>query len=179
MLSQGLWELTHSFLSYYGIEHPIKQVEEWVNVGNQVASKRNANFNVSLTDIYGRLLSYPLLTNTENEGDAYLWSDVTSASNFQSHQMPFPILISDGRAPDTTIINLNSTVIELTPYEFGSWDPSLNEFVDTRYLGTKLDNGRPTGKCYNGFDNAGFSWVLLLLFQRSGVVITEANIPSF
>ena len=39
MLSQGLWELTHSFLSYYGIEHPIKQVEEWVNVGNQVASK--------------------------------------------------------------------------------------------------------------------------------------------
>lgn len=180
MLSQGLWELTHSFLSYYGIEHPIKQVEEWVNVGNQVASKRNANFNVSLTDIYGRLLSYPLLTNTEDEGDAYLWSDVTSASNFQSHQMPFPILISDGRAPDTTIINLNSTVIELTPYEFGSWDPSLNEFVDTRYLGTKLDNGRPTGKCYNGFNNAGFFMgTSSALFNEAVLSITEANIPSF
>ena len=113
-----------------------------------------------------------MLTNTENEGDAYLWSDVTSASNFQSHQMPFPILISDGRAPDTTIINLNSTVIELTPYEFGSWDPSLNEFVDTRYLGTKLDNGRPTGKCYNGFDNAGF------FMGTSSALFNEAVLSS-
>ena len=94
--------------------------------------------------------------------------------------MPFPILISDGRAPDTTIINLNSTVIELTPYEFGSWDPSLNEFVDTRYLGTKLDNGRPTGKCYNGFDNAGFFMgTSSALFNEAVLSITEANIPSF
>ncbi|RCK57915.1 Lysophospholipase 1 [Candida viswanathii] len=149
ILSEGnLWDISHSIISYYGLPHPIKQVEEWTDIALQVRSKSGAGFNVSMTDIYGRLLSYPLLTTSlQNEGDAYLWSDVASSSEFQNHQMPYPILVSDGREPGSKVVNINSTVIELTPYEFGSWDPSLNNFVETKYLGTNIENGYPTDNC--------------------------------
>lgn len=55
----------------------------------------------------------------------------------------------------TVYIPLNSTVYEFSPYEFGSYDPSLAHFVEIDYVGTNLVNGQPyssTG-CINSFDN--------------------------
>lgn len=60
--------------------------------------------------------------------------------------MPYPILAALGREPNTVLMNFNSTVFELTPYEVGSWDPSLRSFVDTKYIGTRLDDGAPISK---------------------------------
>ena len=51
---------------------------------------------------------------------------------------------------------MNSTVIEMNPFEFGSFDPSLNTFTDIKYLGTNVSNGVPVDLCVNGFDNSGF-----------------------
>ena len=70
--------------------------------------------------------------------------------------MPYPILVSLGREPNEYIMNFNSTVFELGPYEMGSWDPSLRSFMQTKYLGSSVDDGTASGKCINGFDNAGF-----------------------
>ena len=52
-------------------------------------------------------------------------------------------------------INVTSQVYEFNPYEFGSWDPSLNHFIELDYVGTNLVNGKPynsTG-CVNGFSS--------------------------
>ena len=44
----------------------------------------------------------------------------------------------------------------MNPFEFGSFDPSLNTFTDIKYLGTNVSNGVPVDLCVNGFDNSGF-----------------------
>ena len=106
--------------------------------------------------MYGRALSYQLLANTKDQGDAFTLSDVTSQSKFKSYEMPYPILVALGREPNEYIMNFNSTVFELAPYEMGSWDPSLRSFMQTKYLGSSVDDGTASEKCINGFDNAGF-----------------------
>ena len=71
--------------------------------------------------------------------------------------MPYPIVVSNGRNPDTTIISGNSTIFEMSPYELGSWDPSLKAFAQMKYIGSYLENGtNSSGKCIVNFDNAGY-----------------------
>ena len=45
-------------------------------------------------------------------------------------------------------------VYELSPLEFGSYEPQLSSFVPLPYLGSTLAGGKPS-HCVNGFDNAG------------------------
>ena len=52
--------------------------------------------------------------------------------------MPYPIVVANGRTPHTLIINENSTVFEISPYELGSWDPSLRSFVMLNILVQQL-----------------------------------------
>ncbi|EGW30427.1 phospholipase B [Spathaspora passalidarum NRRL Y-27907] len=179
ILADGnLWNI-QSILDYYGI-NVIGDTVMWSHIADQVNDKSNAGFETSITDPWGRALSYQLLTNFDDKGDAVLWSDITSSSAFSTFQMPFPILVADGRAPGTSIINLNSTVFELTPYELGSWDPSLKSFVQTKYLGTTLDNGQATGQCYNGYDNAGFFMgTSSSLFNEALLSLNQSGLPSF
>lgn len=71
--------------------------------------------------------------------------------------MPFPLILADGRAPGTKIISTNSTIFEMTPFELGSWDPSLEAFTDIKWLGTNVTNGVPNNNtCVIGYDNSGF-----------------------
>jgi lysophospholipase len=48
--------------------------------------------------------------------------------------------------------------MEISPFEFGSWDPNLFGFVPTRYTGSRFESGslQNNAPCVNGFDNAGF-----------------------
>ncbi|EGW34049.1 phospholipase B2 [Spathaspora passalidarum NRRL Y-27907] len=176
ILADGnLWNLK-SILNYYS--STISNVLMWAEIGKQVNDKSKAGFNTSITDPYSRAISYQFLSNFNDNGAGVLWSDVTSNSAFRAFQMPFPILVADAR--DNYISNLNSTVFEITPYELGSWDPSLKSFVQTKYLGTNLDSGKPTGICYNGYDNTGFvlgtssSW-----FNQALLKLSNSRLPSF
>lgn len=151
-----LWDIQNSLVAYYGV-NIVRNTAMWGNINLQVQTKQLAGFTVSITDVYGRALSHQLLTNFDNQRASFLWSDVTETTSFQNNEMPYPILAALGREPNTVLMNFNSTVFELTPYEVGSWDPSLRSFVDTKYIGTRLDDGAPVSKrCVNGFDNAGF-----------------------
>jgi lysophospholipase len=62
----------------------------------------------------------------------------------------------DGRQPTEIIVNINSTLYEISPYEFGTWDNGINLFVLTKYLGSNLTNGVATNGhvCVEQFDNA-------------------------
>ncbi|ANB11836.1 Plb1p [Sugiyamaella lignohabitans] len=154
--SSDVWDLSHSILNPGGI-NVFSTASYWDDIADDVKSKKKAGFNTSITDIWGRALSHQFF-NLSNGGPALTFDDVVNYDVFQNHEMPFPIVVSDGRAPGTTVISTNSTVFELTPYELGSWDPTIYAFTQIKYLGTQVQNGKPVnGTCIAGFDNAGFT----------------------
>ncbi|CAK9440010.1 uncharacterized protein LODBEIA_P41100 [Lodderomyces beijingensis] len=177
-----LWQTEHSILDFYGGIHFIKNTEMWIDIDEQVHGKKDAGFDVSITDVWGRALSYQLLANSNNKGAGTKFSDVMKQDQFQNHKAPFPILVADGRAPDTDIINFNSTVLSITPFELGSEDPTLQTFVQLKYLGTELDDGTPSdpNSCVTGFDNAGFLMgTSSSLFNNIVLSIDKSSLPSF
>ncbi|KAH9993257.1 acyl transferase/acyl hydrolase/lysophospholipase [Russula vinacea] len=62
------------------------------------------------------------------------------------------------RRLNLTTITPASTVYEMTPIEFGSWDPQLSAMVNMAYGGTHLTNGQPDNDtaCTTSFDQTGF-----------------------
>ncbi|CAN6601461.1 lysophospholipase 3 [Trichomonascus vanleenenianus] len=153
--SKDLWDLEHSIVNPGGADI-FSTAKYWDDIKDDVESKEDAGFNTSITDIWGRGLSQQFIGLDEG-GPAMSWSDIQNFPGFLNHSMPFPIVVADGREPNTTIIALNSTVFEFNPYELGSWDPSLYAFTDLEYIGTNVSNGKPTGdQCVRGFDQAGF-----------------------
>ncbi|CAK7568632.1 MAG: Lysophospholipase 1 [Sporothrix epigloea] len=136
-----------------------KTAEYWTAVAKQVAVKEHAGYETSLTDYWGRALSYQLI-NAPLGGLDYTFSSIALTDNFVSADTPFPILVADSRAPGTTIISLNSTVFEFNAFEMGSWDPTTYGFVPTEYLGSNFSNGEvPTdgnSHCVRGFDQFGY-----------------------
>lgn len=148
------------------------------NIGANVNLKQDAGFNTSITDAWGVALGYhfgpngttadnfyeqsPILHNTPT-----LWSGIKNTTAFTNYSMPFPAIVAASRPPNyfpielnmsTVYIPLNSTVYEFNPYEFGSFDPDLNHFIELEYTGTNLFYGEPLNStaCVNGFDNFGF-----------------------
>jgi lysophospholipase len=48
--------------------------------------------------------------------------------------------------------------MQMTPMEFGSWDPQLSAMVNITYVGTHLTNGQPDNStaCTTFFEQIGF-----------------------
>ena len=93
------------------------------NIYNEVGDKADAKFNTSVTDYWGRALSYQLV-NASDGGPDYTWSSIQLQDSFANAQSPMPILIADSRAPGEKLIPGNTTVFEFNPFEFGTWDPT-------------------------------------------------------
>ncbi|KAG1895501.1 phospholipase B [Suillus fuscotomentosus] len=141
-----------------------KNQEYWGSILASVESKANNGLPTSATDLWGRMISYHFLNETTREnfytnqtghGAGQLWSQMSLLPNFQNYTMPFPIVATDSRKAGsgiTTNVPLNSTVYEITPFEFGSWDPSLSAMLQLKYAGTYLTNwssGEPPFKGVN------------------------------
>ena len=129
----------------------------WLDVADQVSVKADAGFETSITDYWGRALSYQLVNATDG-GPAYTFSSIAETPDFKKGETPFPILEADGRAPNEVIVSLNATNFEFNPFEMGSWDPTLFGFVPTRFLASNFTDGSipSTGHCVEGFDQLGF-----------------------
>lgn len=141
------------------LQGALTQLNHWSSIDGQILAKEKAGFEVTLTDYWGRGLAYQMTPSNGSGGafdDSLTLSDIRDSQPFSNHKMPFPLLIALGRKPGTTTYNLNSTVVEMNPFEIGSFDTSLNSFSDIRYLGTNVSNGKPTNSCTTGFDNLGF-----------------------
>jgi len=136
-----------------------------------------------MTDIWSRALSYHFLsglgvantldtittaenffTNDTSHGAGILWSDMKNVPTFQRREFPLPIVVANVRPPGftelppDTVLFLNSTQYEFTPWEMGSYDPDLSAFVDVRFMGTHLINGQPpnSSACVTQFDQTSF-----------------------
>lgn len=151
-----IWDLTNSIANYGGL-NVFKTVSFYNGISNDLDAKRDAGFDVSFTDTWARALSHQFFTTLEDTGASMTWSGMTEFDAFKDHDMPFPIVVAVGRTPGTFVLSGNSTVFEFTPYELGSWDPSVYQFTNIKYLGTTTDDGvASNGTCWGGFDNAGF-----------------------
>lgn len=135
----------------------LNTVEYWTSVYDQVNDKKNAGFQTSVTDYWGRALSYQLI-GAPDGGPALTWSSLAEDANFANGNYPMPILVADGREAGVTIVSLNATNYELGPWEIGSFDPTLYGFVPTRYVGSNFSAGSvpSDGDCVEGFDQVGF-----------------------
>lgn len=131
----------------------------YAEVLNDLEAKKAAGFSPTLTDPYGRLLSYQLLNGADGGASDRL-SGITRLSNFTAHNVPYPIFTSLGvQEPQGQCLpSPNATQYELHPYEFGSWDKGVAAFTQTSYLGSNLSNGVPAnaGSCVMNYDNLGY-----------------------
>ncbi|CCH61362.1 hypothetical protein TBLA_0E03080 [Henningerozyma blattae CBS 6284] len=153
----SIWDIDHSIVSPGGW-NILKTGNRWDDISDDVHSKKDAGFNISFTDVWGRALAYNWFPSLKRGGVGLTWDTLRESDVFINAEMPFPMSISDGRYPDTSVVNLNATLFEFNPFELGSWDPTLNSFTDVKYLGSNVDNGKPVdqGKCVGGYDNTGF-----------------------
>lgn len=135
----------------------ISTVSYWNDVRDAVTSKADAGFQTSVTDYWGRALSYQLINDTDG-GPAYTWSSFAQDEQLTSGSIPLPMIVADGRDPGVAIVSLNATNYEINPWEMGSFDPTVYGFAPTRYLASNFSAGEiPSGgSCVQGFDNAGY-----------------------
>lgn len=157
--SGSLWDFTNSL-----IEGPktssiqlLSSADYWANLISDVGDKHDAGFNTSITDYWGRGLSYYLVNATDG-GPAYTFSSIADDPDFSNGNAPMPISVSDGRAPGETIISLNTTNYEFNPFEMGTWDPTVFGFAPMKYVGSRFSAGQllQNDSCIAGFDNVGF-----------------------
>ncbi|KAH8174456.1 lysophospholipase catalytic domain-containing protein [Sarocladium implicatum] len=149
-----VWQFQYSILE--GPEqYSLRQY--FASIFDEVGDKKDAGYETSITDYWGRMLSYQLF-NVSEGGPGLTFSSIAEDKEFADGKVPLPFIISVGRAPGEKIIALNSTVFEFTPWELGSSDPVLHGFAPLKYVGSNFTNGSipDDGECVEGFDNAGF-----------------------
>lgn len=183
--SPSVWEFGNSILEGppSGGFQIFNTAEYFTEIFKDVEGKKDAGYDTSITDYWGRTLSYQLINATDG-GPAQTFGSIALTEQFMNGDFPFPISVADGRAPGQVIVSLNSSVYEFNPFEMGTWDPTTYGFMPTRSLGSKMDNGNldSGASCVEGFDNAGFVLgTSSSLFNSIIYTInnTDANIPTF
>ena len=147
---------------------------------DSVEGKSDAGFDTSITDYWGRALSFQLINATDG-GPGYTWSSIALLENFSNGSIPMPILVSDARTPGEVLIPQNTTVYEFNPWELGTFDPTTYGFVPLEYLGSNFSGGvlPNSEQCVRGFDNAGFVMgTSSSLFNQIMLEINSTSIPG-
>lgn len=154
-LKSGIWQdaLQNTILLPDGLN--VGTVDAAITV--DVLAKDVAGFQPTLTDPWGRLISYQLLDGDDG-GVSTRLSSVINSSSFAQFNAPYPIITALGVPTGSCMPSLNTIQYEFHPYEFGSWDVGVNAFTPTKYLGSNLSNGVPAsaGKCIQNYDNLGY-----------------------
>lgn len=151
-----IWQLSRSILK--GPESGvIDTTKYYANLVSTVDDKRDAGYDTSLTDYWGRALSFQLVNATDG-GPGYTFSSIQDDNDFKNGDAPFPILVALERAPGDVVLSLNATNIEFNPYEMGSFDPTIFGFAPLKYIGSNFTDGKlaDNAKCIAGFDNGGY-----------------------
>ncbi|RPA79481.1 hypothetical protein BJ508DRAFT_308402 [Ascobolus immersus RN42] len=153
-----VWDLETSILAPEGRLAILDSISYYRDLRDEVMSKKEAGYVVTLTDYWGRAIARQILISPKDTGaPATTFSSIADTKEFKDAIMPFPIVVADARNPDETIISSNSTVFEINPLEMGSFDPTLYKFTRTKYVGTSFTDGKvDNATCMAGFDNAGF-----------------------
>ncbi|KAL5520214.1 hypothetical protein ACEPAG_9427 [Sanghuangporus baumii] len=135
----------------------------------EIAGKHAVGFPVTITDVWARLLARHFCNGTHastffddtqsTHGAGILLSEIPNLPSFKNHEIPFPIITADSVSPREDkneiipgdIVPLTNTIFEFTPFEMGSFDPTLSAFTPTKFLGTVN-----TSICVTDFDQLSF-----------------------
>ncbi|KAL2130121.1 hypothetical protein VTI74DRAFT_6883 [Chaetomium olivicolor] len=153
----NIWRFDNSIFDGPDLPGIFDSARYWADVAEEVAQKKDAGFETSITDYWGRALSYQLI-DAPHGGPSYTFSSIAMDDDFSKAQTPFPILVADNRAPGTKIISINATVFEFNPFEMGSWDPTIYGFAPIKYLASNFSGGvmPSNGKCVRGYDSVSY-----------------------
>ena len=180
--SGSVWEFGNSVLQ--GPDHGgiqlLDTAQYYTTLVNEVDGKSHAGFETTITDIWGRALSFQLI-NATNGGPAYTWSSIAVSQGFENADTPFPVIIADERAPGEVLIPQNTTIYEFNPFEMGTWDKSTFGFIPTKYLGSNFTAGSipANDKCAIGYDNGGFVMgTSSSLFNQILLGVNSTSLPS-
>lgn len=149
-LNQALWKdaMKESLLD------PETLAASWTRsmIPLELWSKLVLGMNVSVIDVYGRLLSSQLMREPTT------LSSIADISNLTSHGVPFPIMTAVGdRLGREDWTRRDAVQYEFSPFEFGSWDKEVSGFTDVSILGSSVENGHKKGwLCKKKFDDLGF-----------------------
>ncbi|KAK8149688.1 Lysophospholipase 1 [Beauveria asiatica] len=156
--SKDIWQFGQSILEglVKGPEN-IGIVDYYSTIIDELDKKHDAGFNRSITDIWGRMLSFQLV-KAKDGGPSYTFSSIANDTEFAAGRTPLPILVADSRAPGEKNTTIESVLFEFSPWELGSTDPGMTGFAPLKYTGSKFDGGKLSNdaKCINGFDNVGY-----------------------
>ncbi|KAI5795688.1 lysophospholipase 2 [Geopyxis carbonaria] len=136
----------------------------------EIQGKEERGFDITVTDLWSVLLKSHLVP----EGASKTWSGVTNTPAWRDRQMPFPIIVSEGRATGALDVPTNATVYETSPLEFGSWDSddTTPAWIPTRWLGSR------GSACWSGFDSAAFVMgTSSSLFNSAVLRLRDAALP--
>ena len=157
--SGGLWQLGNSIFEgpASGSFQLFDSIGYYADLEDAVSDKGDAGFNVTITDYWGRALSYQLVNATDG-GPAFTFSSIATQDWFTSGSVPLPLLVADSRKPGQSNVPTNTTVFTFDPWELGTFDPTVYGFAPLQYVGTNFSQGKPRddSKCVVGFDNVGF-----------------------
>ncbi|KAJ4487753.1 phospholipase B [Lentinula aciculospora] len=165
--SQPGWLLQEDLLERNGSQENV--LNYYGAIDQSVDSKVAAGFNVTIGDGWARALSYHFLSgtnlsnffDTSSHGAGQPWSQIANATYFTNYQAPFPLVVLNTNATfdlTTGSIPLDSTVYEVSPFDFASFEPDVSAAAELSYIGTSLFEGLPidNASCVTGFDQAGF-----------------------
>ena len=180
--ASSVWDFGNSIIEgpATGSIQVLDSAEYYTGIEHEVSAKGDAGFNTSVTDYWGRALSFQLV-NASDGGASYTWSSIQLQESFANANSPMPILVSDGRAPGETLIPGNTTIYEFNPFEFGTWDPTTYGFVPLEFLGSNFSGGvlADSEKCVRGFDNVGYVMgTSSSLFNQLILDVNETSIPQ-
>ncbi|KAL7783179.1 lysophospholipase [Trichoderma afarasin] len=149
-----IWQFDHSILNG---PDGLSITRYYRQLFDDVDGKRDAGFNTTITDYWGRALSYQLVDPSDG-GPAFTFSSISNDTDFTSAQAPLPLIVAIERTSGQLQIASNSTVFEFNPWEMGSYDPGLEAFAPLQFVGSNFTNGSipRNGSCIAGVDNAGF-----------------------
>ncbi|TID31177.1 hypothetical protein CANINC_000224 [Pichia inconspicua] len=130
----------------------------WLEITREIQPKKQAGYDISLLDVYGRILSRYMFEKSDDKyGLNTLWSDAQDIEAFQNFDMPFPMILTAG-GTEEDVANYSLNMFEINPFEFGSYSPFVGGFIPIEILGSQLSNGLPVfeNQCTYDFDNVGF-----------------------
>ena len=149
--------MEHSIVNYGGW-NVLSTYNYYKSISDDLNAKEDAGFEVSLTDTWARALSHQFFAELDDFGVSLTWSGIRDMDPFKKEPRCHSLLLSqmvEPRGPKSLVPTLS--VFEFNAFEMGSWDPSLYQFSDVKYIGTDVDDGESTnGTCIGGFDNAGY-----------------------
>ncbi|QPG76351.1 hypothetical protein FOA43_003739 [Brettanomyces nanus] len=148
----------------------------WANLLSEAKVRETAGYDITLIDLFGRILSKYMFANYEDDGDDLAWSEIQTMDAFVDHEMPYPMILATGGV-DSNMSDFSYNVFEISPYEFGSWSPFVGGFTEMEYLGTSYKAGKPANsskQCTVKFDNAG----LMVAYSSDFIAAWSEYLPE-